>query len=473
MKHTPFLGEDVGRSQPHSDEAERCLLGSLMMAQPLIADVSAILGGNGNEKFYNENHGVIYRTIVAMDEKPKPVNLVTVTQTLAGLNRLEQVGGAAVLTNLSNATPTAGSWEFYLNIVLSRWRLRQLIEVGTQIVSESFDTQDDGLPNFLDHVEKLVFGLTQTGSVDDRTHGPEQIAAIGAETIDRIIQLKGKPQGLTTPWRQLDFITSGWCRSQVIIFAGDTSSGKTTLAMNCAAHTAVLDAELKAVGVFSQEMPVEQLSTRLICSIAEVNRDRVRRGLTTDEEMKKLVNAAGLVRKSRLVIDEQSGLTVQQLRSKARAMVKRWGVELLIVDFIQLMTSSNEADNAVAEISANIIGIQNLSKELRLPIIVVSQFNRGKKDGNAPKLSDLKGASTLEQAGDVVVLLQLDDEDEDAKSKEIVSVVAHVEKNRNGPCGKVPLILNRPTNRFHAACVEDFDAPEQRVEDALPPSDRD
>ena len=439
-------GSETDRRLPQSLEAEKCLLGSLLLNPQLLSDVSSIIG-DGDGIFYNEAHWVIYATMLEMESAGKSIDIATVTQKLAGQNQLENVGGAVFVTKLTMDVPTAANWKFYLDIIESRAKLRQIISAGEQMVQEAYETQDEKLADFIDGVDATISKITAHRNADTQLKGPREIAEIGYRVIEDMIRAKGKPQGLTTDWPDLDDITGGWRDGELILVAAETSGGKTSLAMNIAEHLSVLTENTVPVGIFSQEMTIEELSARTICSVSEVSRDRVRKGLVTTEEAKKIEHAADRIAKSKLYIDDEGSLSISKLRSKCRRMVKKHGIKLFVVDYIQLMHGGGTRfDNAVKELEFISHGIKSLAKELHVPIIVISQFNRGAADAEKPRLSDLKGASALEQDADIVILLKPDPTV--AEEEEIVTVIVWVKKNRNGRRGKLQMTLRRDIIRF-------------------------
>jgi len=467
-KVTPFPGADVGRSLPHSDDAERCLLGSLLLNPPAISECIEKFASKdpktrGGEYFYNENHGLIYRTLVDMQDEHEPVDLMTVTQKLAGRNQLERVGGAVAITQLSNAVPTAGNLEFYLNIVRQRYRLRQLIEAGTQIVTESYGTLDEGVDDFVDHVERLVFDIAQEKSAHGVVSGADVVKEAVHE-IDDILQHKGKLRGISTGFTELDKCLDGLQRGSMIVIAARPSMGKTSLAMNIAEHVAILNSENPMpVGVFSLEMPAVQLIIRMLCSVGEVSMNRIRRGLSTDVEYKSLINSAKKISNAKILIDDTGDLTIMELRAKARRMKANHDIQLLVVDYLQLMRAPMRGnyDNRQQEIAAISGGLKALAKELKIPVMVLSQLNREaeKREGGRPRLSDLRESGAIEQDADVVALIAPKDDrkDEEVVAEEITQAVLIIAKNRNGPQGKIPLQFRRDITRFFSAAIEESD----------------
>ena len=466
-KETPVTGADVGRSLPHSEEAERCLLGSLLLnPQAIIECIEKFASKDpdtrGGEYFYNDKHGLIYRTLVDMTDKHEPVDLVTITQKLAGRNQLDRVGGAAAITQLFNAVPTAANLGFYLNIVRQRYRLRQLIEAGTQIVSESYEAMDEGVDKLVDDVEQLVFNIAQEKSAHGVVSGSD-VVKDAIHEIDDILQHQGKLRGLATGFSELDKCTDGLQRGSIIVIAARPSMGKTSLAMNIAEHVAVMSSTPMPVGVFSLEMPAVQLIIRMLCSVGSVSMKRLRSGVSTDAEYKSLIHAAGRISNAKIFIDDTGDLSIMELRAKARRMKANQNIQLLVIDYLQLMRAPSRGnyDNRQQEIATISGGLKALAKELNIPVIVLSQLNREaeKREGGKPRLSDLRESGAIEQDADVVCLIAPKDDrkDEEVVLEEITSATLIVAKNRNGPQGRIPLQFQREFTRFSSMAIDTAD----------------
>jgi replicative DNA helicase len=468
-KVTPFPGNDVGRSLPHSEEAERCLLGSLLLNPQAIHEciekLPSLKPEQGGEYFYNENHGLIYRTLLDMAASHEPIDLVTFTQKLAGRNQLERVGGAAAITQLFNAVPTAANLEFYIDIVRQRHRRRQLIQVGTEIVRQSYDTVDEQVETLVDDVERMVFDIAEEKNARGVVSSKDLVGEAFDE-IDEIIKHKGKIRGISSGFSELNKLTDGLQKGSMIIIAARPSMGKTSLAMNIAEHAAIHNSEPIPVGVFSLEMPAVQLVIRMLCSVAEVSMSRLRAGITTQPEHEALIKAADKIKKANILIDDTGGLTIMELRAKARRMKARHDIGLLVVDYLQLMRapSRNNNDNRQQEIATISGNLKALAKELEIPIIVLSQVNREaeKRESGLLRLSDLRESGAIEQDADVVALICPKEEREDGgepATEGTTQAILYVAKNRNGPQGKVPLLFRREITRFFESTIEDSDVP--------------
>ena len=450
----------LDRVLPNSVDAEIAVLGAMLISPEASALACDRLTA---EHFYHAPHHAIFNEIHEMQDALQAVDLVTLSQRLRDKNLIEEVGGPAYLTDLITRVPTAANVEHYLEIVNEKFQLRKLIEAGQDMVARCFDPQDE-VKGWLDEVEQQVFAITseKSGSV---VRPAKDFVKNAMTSIERMYDNRGTVTGVSTGFRDLDRMTSGLHDGEMVIIAGRPSMGKTALAMNIAEHVA-LDQNL-AVGVFSLEMSAEELVKRALCSRAKVNLRAVRDGFLSEKDFHPLTTAASQLMKAPLYIDDSAGLTVNQVRSRSRRMKSQYGVRLLVVDYLQLMRApSRRADlNRQVEISDISAGLKALAKELKLPIVVLSQLNRQPeaREGGKPRLADLRESGAIEQDADVVGLLVRpeiyeDDEQERAdKSGEATLIIA---KQRNGPTGDVLLTFQKEYTRFvDRARVEQEDVP--------------
>jgi replicative DNA helicase len=398
------------------------------------------------------------------------VDQVTLMQRLADRKQLDEVGGASFLVDLVNHVPTTANLEHYIDIVWEKFLLRQLIETAHGIIARSFEQQDD-VKSWVDEVEQQIFNINSEKSAT----GPRPVGEFIKDAMHSIEQLydhSGKATGVPTGFRDLDKITSGLHPGNLVIIAGRPSMGKTSLAMNIAENVA-LD-QNQPVGVFSLEMSSGELVKRILCSRARVNLRAMREGFLADRHFHELTSVASQLMKAKLYIDDSAGLTVNQVRARARRMKLQYDVQLIVVDYLQLMRApSRRADlsrqTEVADISA---GLKALAKELQIPIMVLSQLNRQpeSRDEGKPRLSDLRESGSIEQDADVVGLLVRpevyeDDEDKRASLKNKATLI--IAKQRNGPTGDIDLtFLNEYTRFEDAARIDAGDIPEaERIEE--------
>jgi len=450
--NTPTLD----RLPPHSNEAEQGVLGcALLDPNQCIGECVEKLKDDGQMAFYDLRHQTIYETLSEMFNARMPVDLITVQQRLKDRQLLDQVGGIAYLSQLQDAVPSAANLSYYLDIVREKYLLRKLITTCSGVVGKVFDYEGN-VEELLDEVEKEILRVNESRAqgtmVPVNTLVHEAIA-----TIENYFGRNGQLGGLATGFVDLDKMTDGFHGGEMIVIAARPSMGKTSLAMNIAEHVAL---ELKLpVGVFSLEMSSASLILRMMCSLARVNLRSIREGFMSESDFPKLTSAAGRLSAAKLFIDDTAGLSILQLRARARRMSQQHGIKLFVIDYLQLLNSTarRSQDNRQQEIADISSGIKALAKELNVPVIVLAQLNRDiEKDKNRkPRMSDLRESGSIEQDADLVGLLYKPDanDDEEAVPAEAdglpVSLV--IAKQRNGPTGDVNLTFLKPYTRFESA----------------------
>ena len=460
---TSFPPDIHNRTLPHSIEAEQGVLGSMLISpRDIIAECVEKIN---EEYFYDPAHQTIYGVLVELWNAGQGIDLITFTQVLRDRNLLETVGGAAAVTSLFTYVPTAANVTYYLEIIRDKYILRQIIAACTESVRRSFDEQDE-VNNLLDEVEQKIFSVGE-----DRFKGrlptmKEQVME-AIEAIEHLWERKGALTGVATGFKKFDQLTSGLHGSEMIVLAARPSMGKTALAINIAEHVAI-DQGLP-VAVFSLEMSGQQLVQRMLCSRARVNLKTVRDGFLRDQDFDELRNAASKLAEAAIFIDDTSGLSILELRAKARRIKAQHDIRLIVIDYLQLLrsTSRRGQENRQIEISEISSGIKNLAKELDIPIIVVAQLNRNPENRTGdskgrPRLSDLRESGTIEQDADVVALLvreeyyaDTDEEKESAEGKADLIIA----KQRNGPVGDIKLTFLKQFTRFEDR-ADEAEAPE-------------
>ncbi len=456
--------QDIHRAPPHSVEAEQGVLGSMLLSprQAIAECVEKI----NEQYFYVPAHQTIYNVLVDLWNAGQAIDLITFTQVLRDRNLLESVGGAAFVTSLFTFVPTAANIEYYLDIVRDKYILRQIISAATESVRRAYEEQNE-VNNLLDEVEQRIFAVGEDRFKGQMLSMKEQVMST-LESIEKLFENKGAITGISTGFRHLDRLTSGLHRAEMVVIAARPSMGKTALAMNIAEHVAI-EAKLP-VAIFSLEMSAQQLVQRMLCSRARVNLTRTRDGFLAEADFPKLTHAASKLAEAKIFIDDTAGLTILELRAKARRLKTQQDVQLIVVDYLQLVrsTSRRAQDNRQLEITEISAGLKGLAKELKIPIIVVAQLNRNPEirtgsGKGVPRLADLRESGSIEQDADVVGLLMreeyyadTDEEREELKGKAELIIA----KQRNGPIGDVKLTFLNEFTRF-----------EDRAEEAVEPEE--
>jgi replicative DNA helicase len=458
----------LDRLPPHSPEAEQGVLGcALLSPNECLGECIEKLKDNGQEVFYDLRHQTIYETLSAMFNERAAIDVITLQQRLKDRQLLEQVGGIAYLSQLQDAVPSAANLSYYLDIVREKFLLRKMIQTCTEVVGRVYDYEGD-VDALLDEVERDVLRISESRSQSDSLTTKELVGrAIG--TIENFFSRKGTLTGLATGYADLDRMTDGLHGSEMIVIAARPSMGKTSLAMNIVENV-VLEQKLP-VAVFSLEMSAEALVMRMMCSIARVNLRSIREGFMSEADFPKLTNAAGKLANSKLFIDDSAALSILQLRARARRLHQMHGVKLFVVDYLQLLhsTARRSQENRQQEISDISSGLKALAKELKVPVLVLSQLNREleRDKSRKPRLSDLRESGAIEQDADLVGLLYKpsagEDDDGNMEEADGLPVNLLIAKQRNGPTGDVNLTFLKSYTRFESAAkVSDEDVPMER-----------
>ena len=444
-------GKEVPRSLPYSEDAEKGVLCSLLLSPREVGDL-CILRLNP-DAFYAPAHKIIYELVIEFSDKSRPIDFITMKQSLRDRGFLEEIGGPEFLNELYTFVPTAANAGYYVDIVREKYLLRRLILACNSLASRCYDDQENVEP-LLDDAERQIFEITGDHVKIDVV-ATKDLVIQAIEQIEKVYENRGSVTGLPTGFTEFDHMTSGLHQAEMIVIAARPSMGKTALAMNIAEHVALVEG--KPVAVFSLEMSSQQLVQRLLCSRAKVNLQRVRNGFLSERDFPSLTAAASRLAAAKMFIDDSPGLSIAELRAKARRLVASHQVQLLVIDYLQLLrsTSRRAQDNRQIEISEISAGIKSLAKELNIPIIVIAQLNRQPdaraKEGGRPRLSDLRESGSIEQDADVVGLLvrseyyETDDEAKQEKAGEAELIIA---KQRNGPTGDVPLTFLKEYTRF-------------------------
>ncbi len=425
------------RVPPQNIEAEEAVIGSMLIEQNAVISALEILKP---EDFYKENHRIIFRQIAEMADKLEAVDLVTLSERLKNAGYLEKIGGAAELARLANFVPTAANVEYYARIVAEKSVLRRLIAASTEIAASAYDSQYE-VDEILDKAEETIFQISQGRT----TQGYVHLKDVLVETMEKLEYLashQGNVVGLSSGFSDLDSITSGFQPSDLIILAARPSVGKTSLGLNIARNIAIR--EDCSVAVFSLEMSREQVAQRLLCSESAINSQKLRNGFLSDDEWRRLSIGLGRLGEAKIFIDDTPGISVMELRAKARRIKAEHGLGLVVVDYLQLMRTRKQ-ENRQQEISEISRSLKSLARELDVPIIAMSQLSRAveQRQDRRPVLSDLRESGAIEQDADVVIFLYTEPELEQNNLIELI-----VAKQRNGPTGNLKLFFSREICRF-------------------------
>jgi len=430
---------------PHSIDAEQSVLGGLMLDNGTwdqVADVAA------ESYFYRSNHRLIFRAIAALAESSQPFDVVTLSEWLEQRDHLDDAGGLAYLGELAKNTPSAANVKAYASIVRERAVLRELIRVGGSIANTAYNPEGRGTAELLDHAEKLVFEIAEKGARGRGGFTPiKDLLVEAVDRIDHLFQQDNAITGIATGFNDLDDLTSGLQRSDLVIVAGRPSMGKTSFAMNLAEHAAIRDKV--PVAVFSMEMPGEQLAMRLMSSLGRIDQHKVRTGKLGDDDWPRLTSAVGLLAEAPMFIDDTPALTPTELRARARRLKREHDLGLIVIDYLQLMQVHGGGENRTNEISEISRSLKALAKELSVPIIALSQLNRSleQRPNKRPVMSDLRESGAIEQDADVIVFIYRDEVyNEDSQDKGTAEII--VSKQRNGPIGTVRLTFLGQYTRF-------------------------
>ncbi len=452
----------LDRLPPHSPEAEQGVLGCVLLSPGDCLGECIEKLKSGAEVFYDLRHRTVYEVLVEMYDQREAIDVITLQQRLKDKQRLDEVGGIAYLAALPDTVPSAANLMYYLEIVLEKYVLRRMIQTCTEVVGRVYDHEGE-VDGLLDEVERDILRISET-RVEGKTDKIKDLVKKAISTIEDYHQRQGVLTGVGTGFADLDKMTSGLHGGEMVVIAARPSMGKTSLAMNIAEAVAI--EQKLPVGVFSLEMTSESLVLRMLCSRSRVNLRSVREGFLAERDFPKLTGAAGKLANAPLFIDDSSGLSILQLRAKARRMAQQYGIKLFVVDYLQLLHSTaRRAENRQQEIADISNGIKSLAKELNVPVIVLSQLNREleKDKDRKPRLSDLRESGAIEQDADVVCLLykpSREEEDSGGEEQDAVAVNLLIAKQRNGPTGDVQLTFLKSYTRFESAAkVSDDDVP--------------
>lgn len=434
------MARSTTKLPPQNIEAEQSLLGALLIDKDAIVRIAERIRPH---YFYrSEQHGKIYEAILDLFEKREPIDLVTLTEKLRQIDSLDLVGGSAYISSLVNTVPTAAHIEHYAQIIREHAVRRNLITQATKLVEMAYD---EGVPvgQLLETAEQNIFAISQENVKKDFVP-LKDLLTISFERLDELQKSSGKLRGVPTGFKDLDSKLAGFQESNLIIFAARPGQGKTSFVLNVAEYVAVKSN--MPVGIFSLEMSQEELVDRIIVSRAEIDSWKLKTGRLDDNDFDKISRAYGELAEAPLFIDDTPGLSLAEIRTKARRLQMEHGLKLLIVDYLQLIRGSGRSsDNRVQEVSEISQGLKNLARELKIPVLAVSQLSRAveSRGTRRPQLADLRESGAIEQDADVVMFIYRED------PENISDVTLDIQKHRNGATGEIKLIFIGERTKFY------------------------
>ena len=433
----------MDRVPPHNTEAEASVLGAIFLEPQALITASEILIA---DDFYHIAHQKIFQTMLNLSDQGISIDFVTVTEELSAKKELEDVGGLSYITELTNAVPTAANISHYAKIVEEKAILRRLIRVASKIADDGY-TREDEVEVLLAEAEKKMLEVSNRKNAGDFKH----VKDVLVQTFDNIEQLQardGDVTGIPTGFRDLDKMTAGFQRNDLIIVAARPSVGKTAFALNVAQSVAVKARE--NVAIFSLEMGADQLVMRMLCAEGNIDAQRLRTGALETEDWGKLTMAMGSLSNSGIYIDDSPGVRMADIRAKCRRLAKEHGLGMILIDYLQLILGSGKpGENRQQEVSEISRSLKGLARELQVPVIALSQLSRGveQRQDKRPMMSDLLESGSIEQDADIVAFLYRDDYyNKESESKDIIEII--IAKQRNGPTGTVSLAFRKEYNKF-------------------------
>lgn len=427
--------ESAPRTPPQSIEAEQALLGTILLQDKALLKVVEQLSP---DDFYRGSHRVIFEAMLALFEQGQPHDLITVSNHLSDHNRLEKAGGSAYITQLTQIIPFSGTLVHHAGIIRQKAVLRRLIRTSGDLAASCYDAPGD-IDALVDRAEQMIFAVAQSR----KKQGFEPMSQIVPKAFDRITRLAGRAEqvtGVATGYAELDRMTAGLQPSDLIVLAARPSMGKTALGLNIVQHAALVNKVPTAI--FSLEMSAEQLALRMICSAGKVDAQRVRTGNLYVSDWPGLTRAAGQLAQAPIHIDDSAGMTVLEMRAKARRLKSEHGIGLIMIDYLQLMQGRSGSENRNQEISEISRSLKAMAKELDVPVLVLSQLNRNleSRPDKRPMMSDLRESGAVEQDADVIMFIYRDEvynKSPENPEKGVAEVI--IGKQRNGPTGTVRL----------------------------------
>ena len=443
----------VPRQPPHSEDAEQSLLGGIMLEERAWDRVADIVSGMD---FYRPDHRLIFAAMGDLVERNQPLDAITVGDHLQRQDKLDDAGGRAYLARLVGNTPGAANIRRYASIVREHAMLRQLIEVGGDIAASGFESEGRQVEELVDQAEQRVFEIAERGQRSGAGFiAVKEMVQPSIDRLDALSKSEGGITGVASGFEDLDKLTAGLQAGDLIVIAGRPSMGKTTLALNIAENAAI--GHDLATGVFSMEMPKEQVAMRMIGSIGRVNQSHLRSGRLTEDDWTRINSAGSMMSHAPIFIDDAPGLTPIEVRARSRRLKREHGLGMVVVDYLQLMQVGGSIENRATEISEISRSLKSLARELNVPVVALSQLNRSVEQRNdkRPVMSDLRESGAIEQDADVIIFIYREEVyDSETPRKGVAEII--IGKQRNGPTGTFLLTFKGEFTRFESHIPEDY-----------------
>ncbi|AQY42035.1 replicative DNA helicase [Bacillus thuringiensis] len=431
------------RTPPHNIEAEQAVLGAILIDQDALTSASELLVP---DSFYRTKHQKIFEVMLGLSAKGEPIDLVIMTSAMADQGLLEEVGGVSYLAELAEVVPTAANVEYYARIIAEKALLRRLIRTATHIVSDGYEREDD-VDGLLNEAEKKILEVSH----QTNAKAFQNIKDVLVDAYDKIELLhnqKGEVTGIPTGFTELDKMTAGFQRNDLIIVAARPSVGKTAFSLNIAQNVATKTDE--NVAIFSLEMGSDQLVMRMLCAEGNIDAQRLRTGSLTSDDWAKLTMAMGSLSNAGIYIDDTPGIKVNEIRAKCRRLKQEQGLGMVLIDYLQLIQGSGKSgENRQQEVSEISRTLKGIARELQVPVIALSQLSRGveSRQDKRPMMSDIRESGSIEQDADIVAFLYREDYyDRETENKNTIEII--IAKQRNGPVGSVELAFVKEFNKF-------------------------
>ncbi|NCU17172.1 replicative DNA helicase [Pallidibacillus pasinlerensis] len=432
----------IDRTPPQNIEAEQAVLGAILIEPESLTVASELLIP---EDFYRSSHQKIFSAILKLSDQGKAIDVVTVTEELAATEQLENIGGVSYLMELANAVPTAANVDYYARIVEEKSLLRRLIRTATEIAQEGYNREDE-VESLLSEAEKKIMEVSGRKSAGSFI-SIKDVLVEAYDKIETLASSKGEITGIPTGFTELDKMTAGFQKNDLIIVAARPSVGKTAFALNIAQNVATKTDEV--VAIFSLEMGAEQLVMRMLSSEGNINAQNLRTGDLSDEDWRKLTMAMGSLSNAEIYIDDTPGIRMAEMRAKCRRLKQERGLGMILIDYLQLIQGDGRQDNRQQEVSEISRSLKALARELEVPVIALSQLSRSveQRQDKRPMMSDIRESGSIEQDADIVAFLYRDDYyDKETENKNIIEII--IAKQRNGPVGTVQLAFAKEFSKF-------------------------